>query len=102
MPRKILIHKSLYKPVLFVGCERLPFTIVATIGGVMLMSYLNLYAIILVLLFYVISIVLIRRVNETDSQFFKCLYRYVRYYNDYYPANAFYPGRKDIPKNGFE
>ena len=102
MQRKIIIHKSLYKPALFVGCERLPFTIVATIGGIMLMAYQNLISFILVLSFYLLSLVLIRRVNENDPQFFKCLVRYLYRYSDYYPANEFYPGRMDKPHSQFE
>lgn len=102
MQRRIAIHRSLYQPVLFVGCERLPFTVVATIGGVILMAYTNLYAVAFVLGFYLVSIMFIRKVNEIDTQFFKCLYRYVRDFNDYYPANAFYPGRACIPKSHFE
>ena len=101
MPRKIPIHRSLYKPLLFVGCERLPFTIVVSIGGVITMAYINFYSIIAVLCFYLISLVLIRRVNEEDAQFFKCLYRYLSKYQDYYPANSFYPGRSDKPESEF-
>lgn len=101
MPRKVIIHKSLYKPVLFVGCERLPFTIVVTIGGVLIMAYQSIYIFGLVLVFYLISIILIRRVNETDPQFFSCLVRYIRYYQDAYPANEFYPGLPDKPYSFF-
>lgn len=101
MPRKILIHKSLYKPLLFVGCERLPFTIIVAIGGIITMSYVSLYAVFAVFLFYLVSLIFIRRVNENDGQFFKCMYRYVAKYQDYYPANAFYPGRSDKPESEF-
>jgi type IV secretory pathway TrbD component len=101
MLRKIPIHKSLYKPLLFVGCERLPFTVIVTIGGVMLMAFVNLYSVIAILLFYLVSILLVRRVNESDCQFFKCIYRYVAQYQDYYPANANYPGRVDKPQSEF-
>ena len=97
MVRKITIHKSLYKPALFVGCERLPFTLIVTIGGVLIMAYQNLITFILVLIFYLFSIILIRRVNENDPQFFRCLFRYLRFYTDYYPANEFYPGLVDKP-----
>lgn len=101
MPRKIIIHKSLYKPALFVGCERLPFTLVVTLGGIMIMAYQTMTVFILVFLYYMLSLILIRRVNEYDPQFFRCLVRYLRYYQDYYPANAFYPGRPDTPFSYF-
>lgn len=97
MVRKIIIHRSLYRPILFVGCERLPFMLIITIGGVMIMVYQNLLVLLGVLFFYLLSLILIRRVNEEDPHFFKCLYRYVRYYEDYYPANGFYPGKLDKP-----
>lgn len=93
MLKKNLVYQSLYKPILFVGCERLPFTIIVAIGGMVLMNYHTLLVAIMVLIFYCISIVLIRRVNAEDPQFFLCLYRYLRYFEDYYPANEFYPGK---------
>ncbi len=102
MPRRIVIHKSLYRPILFVGCERLPFTLLITIGGMIIMSYQSLLISVNVLVFYIIGIMAIRRINTDDPQFFRCLFRYVRYYADYYPANAFYPGRADRPQNHFE
>ena len=99
MQRKIIIHKSLYKPALFVGCERLPFTLLVTIGGVILMAYQALWVFVCVFMYYALVIILIRRVNENDAQFFKCLARYLVYYADYYPANEFYPGRMDKPSS---
>jgi type IV secretory pathway TrbD component len=99
MLKKTPIYQSLYNPVLFVGCERLPFTIVATIGGVILMNYHTLLAAAITIIFYVISIGLIRRVNMDDPQFFLGLYRYIWYFEDYYPANEFYPGKDYLGKN---
>ncbi len=93
------IHKSLYKPVLFVGCERLPFTLITMIGGIILMQYQNIYSIVIVLIFYIFSIASIRRINVNDPQFFMCLMRYVRYFKDYYSANEFYPGAVDNPRS---
>lgn len=102
MPRKIIIYKSLYKPVLFVGCERLPFTLVVTIGGILIMAYQTLFIFIGVVVFYLVSIILIRRVNEDDPQFFKCLMRYLQLYSDFYPANEFYPGKADLPYSSLQ
>lgn len=102
MLRTTLIHRSLYKPLLFVGCERLPFTFIVAIGGAIIMAYLSLWVTIGVLVFYLLSIILIRRVNEIDPQYFRCLYRYLRYYQDYYPVHEFYPGIADQPFYFFE
>ncbi|MCC2624522.1 MAG: hypothetical protein K0R14_395 [Burkholderiales bacterium] len=102
MLRTTLIHRSLYKPLLFVGCERLPFTMVVAIGGAVIMAYMNLFVTLGVFIFYIICIILIRRINEADPQYFRCLYRYLRYYQDYYPANEFYPGCSDQPFYHFE
>ena len=102
MLRYTPIHRSLYRPLLFVGCERLPFTIIVAMGGAVIMAYQNLWVIGFVLVFYLVNIILIRRVNENDPQFFWCLYRYLRYYVDYYPANEFYPGKSDKPQSHFE
>ncbi|MDQ5920643.1 MAG: Type secretory pathway, VirB3-like protein [Pseudomonadota bacterium] len=102
MLRKNIIHKSLSKPVLFVGCERLPFTIVVTVGGVLIMAYQTILVFILVLFYYLVSIMLIRRVNEHDPQFFRCLMRYLQFYQDFYPANEFYPGKPDKSYSFFD
>lgn len=90
------IHASLYKPVLFVGCERLPFTATTLIGGVIIMEYQTLLSSFLVFIGYLAVIALIRRINLEDIQFFQCLYRHIRFYADYYPVHAFYPGVKDM------
>ena len=102
MARKMIIYKSLYRPPLFVGCERLPFTLVVAIGGVMIMAYQSLWVSIAVFLYYLVAIMLIRRVNETDPQYFLCLTRYVLHYRDYYPSHEFYPGKPDIPYTFFK
>ncbi len=102
MLRTTPIHRSLYKPLLFVGCERLPFTLIVAIGGAVIMAYMSLFVTLAVLVFYLVSMILIRRINETDPQYFRCLYRYLRYYQDYYPANEFYPGIPDQPFYHFE
>ncbi len=91
MLHKNKIYTSLYKPVLFVGCERLPFTLIITFGGLILMSYHSFIAIMLIIIYYLLSIVMIRRVNKTDPQFFLSLYRYIRYLDDYYPNHEFFP-----------
>lgn len=90
---KIPIYRSLYKPLLFVGCERLPFMIIITIGGIVIMAYQNLLAILGVFIFYLFGIFLVRRVNEDDPQYFQCLYRYLFKFQEYYPNNEFYPGK---------
>ena len=98
MLAKTPIYKALNRPILFVGCERLPFTVVTTLCGVILMTYQTLLVATIVLVLYLVFIALIRRVNIEDPQFFRCLYRYARYYQDYYPANEFYPGKVDAPQ----
>jgi hypothetical protein len=84
------------------GCERLPFTLIIAIGGAVIMAYMSLFVTLTVLVVYSGCIILIRRINETDWQYFRCLYRYLRYYQDYYPANEFYPGVPDQPFYHFE
>ena len=96
--RTTSINKSLYKPILFVGCERLPFTLIILIGGVVIMAYQSLIVCAAVLVFYFMGISLIRKVNKDDPQYFRCLWRYIQFYQDYYPANAFYPGKPDPAK----
>lgn len=92
------IHKSLYKPVLFVGCERLPFTLITLICGLIIMEYQSLLSVVLSITVYLGGVIMIRRINMHDIQFFQCLYRYLRFYTDYYPVHAFYPGIRDCAK----
>ncbi len=101
MLTKTPIYKSLYRPILFVGCERLPFTVITTLGGVIIMAHQSIIVASIVFLCYLILVTLIRRINLVDPQFFRCLYRYTRYYQDYYPANEFYPGKPDSPQTYF-
>ena len=65
------------------------------------MAYQNLWIACGVIFFYLCMIILIRRVNEQDPQYFTCLARYVLDYADYYPAHEFYPGRVDKPFSNF-
>lgn len=95
------IYRSLYKPLLFVGCERLPFTFIVAIGGGIIMAYQTAYTIVAIFIFYTSCIILIRRVNNSDPQFFQCLYRYLVYFQDYYPVHGFYPGRVERPRSYF-
>ena len=93
MLKSNIIHKSLYRPNLFVGCERLPFTILIIICGTLIMTYQNLYNFCFTFFFYLTCVIFIRRINEYDQQFFECMTRYIFYYQEYYPANASYPGK---------
>lgn len=95
MLKQNTIHKSLYKPIMFLGCERLPFTALTLICGVIILQFQSLIAIILSFMLYLGGVIIIRKINTEDSQFFRSLYRNIRYFNDYYSANAFYPGRKN-------
>jgi type IV secretory pathway TrbD component len=100
--RKITpIQKSLYTPQLFAGCERMPFIFVATLGLVLLYAYETIVAGIAVFIFYTVSITLIRRVNKMDPQYFKCLWRFFFYFQEYYPAHELYPGKPDKPRSFF-
>lgn len=97
-----IIHRSLYQNVLFVGCERLPFMLVITVGGVIIMLMPSMLVIITVVLFYMLAIGFIRYINKSDPQFFLCLYRYLSQSQEYYPVHEFYPGISDKPKSHFE
>jgi len=90
MIQRTPIHRSLYKPILFVGCERLPFIMVSLACGFIILQFQSLLAISIALTLYTTLIMAIRSINAQDMQFFHALYRYVRYFADYYPANAFY------------
>ncbi len=90
MRRQTKIHISLYKPVLFVSCERLPFTLITLICSLFIIQMPCLLTFTLVIIFYTIAISIIRNINKHDPQFFYCMYRYMSYLNNYYPVHAFY------------
>jgi type IV secretory pathway TrbD component len=97
MRKQTKIHRALYKPLLFVGCERLPFTVITLICGLLIIQIPVLLTFILVSIFYMVAIALVRNINKTDPQFFYCMYRYLFYLADYYTVNGFYSSYKLRP-----
>lgn len=90
MRKQTKIHRSLYKPLLFVGCERLPFTLITLICGLLIIQIPAVLTFVLVMMFYMVAITIVRNINKNDPQFFYCMYRYMFYLNDYYTVHSFY------------
>jgi len=95
--RRVPMHRSLWKPILFMGCERTPFMIAAISSALLIMNG-GMWAKILGLAYFVIAVALMAIINAKDSQYFQIMWRYVKYQN-YYANNAIYPGKSDCPKN---
>lgn len=102
MLKKTIIHKSLYRPNLFVGCELMPFTILILVCGILVIVNQNIITFCLTFIFYLLNIIFIRKINESDAQFFECITRYILNYQEFYPSNAFYPGKNEKKYNYYK
>jgi type IV secretory pathway TrbD component len=67
--------------------------------GLLILQFQSLIAVVLSLALYLVVVMFIRNTNTKDAQFFYALYRYLRYFADYYPANAFYSQRNNSRYN---
>ena len=99
MRNQTKIHIYLYKPLLFMGCERLPFTFITLLSGLVIIEIPSLVTFIFTFGFYLVVVNIVRNINKTDPQFFHSMYRYLVYLQDYYPVHAFYSG--NYSKSGF-
>lgn len=95
--RRIQIHPGVWKPVLFMGCEKLPFLIVAISSALLIMEG-GLWVKIGGVMYFAVTVGAIALVNAREPFFFQIIWRY-KSYQDFYPSNAMYPGKPDNPKN---
>ena len=93
------MHRSIWKPIMFMGCERTPFMIVAISSGLLIMNG-GFIGKIVGVVYFIVAISIIALLNRKDPQFFQILYRYTFLYKqDFYANNALYPSKADRPKN---
>jgi type IV secretory pathway TrbD component len=95
--RRILLHRSLWKPILYMGCERVPFLLIAISSALLIMEG-NLWVKIGGFIYFGIMIGITALINNNDPFIFQIMWRY-RLYQNFYPSHALYPGRPDNPKN---
>ena len=77
------------------GCERLAFTLITLICGLLIIEIPSIWIFGFTLIFYCIMVHVVRSVNKKDPQFFYVMYRYVFYLQDYYPSNSFYSNKSN-------
>jgi len=87
---RISLDRSLWKPVLFMGCERVPFLIVAVTSGLLIMEG-SLWVKIAGVIYFVIMVAVIAFLNANEPSLFTILWRYLWQYQNFYPSNALYP-----------
>ena len=95
--RRVLLHRSLWKPILYLGCERAPFFLIAISSALLIMEG-DLWVKIGGAVYFAVMIGIIALITAGDPFRFKILWRY-RLYQDFYPSHAMYPGKPDNPKN---
>lgn len=95
--RRVAIHRSLWKPILFMGCERIPFLIVAVTSGLLILEG-NTWLKIAGIIYALSAIGAMALLNAREPLFFKIVLRYLKYQN-FYANNAVYPGQADAPNN---
>ena len=94
---KIPLYRSIWKPILFMGCERGPFLMVALSSGLLIMEG-SFWLKIIGIVYFVVMVAIMAYCNSKDPFFFQILYRYLKYQN-FYLNNALHPGSPDKPEN---
>ena len=97
MLRRVPLYRSFWKPILWMGCERAPFMVIAGTSAVIILQG-GLWIKIIGVIYFIFGVGIIAIVNTYDPFYFHILWRY-KSQQDYYPNNAMYPGRQDKPKN---
>lgn len=95
--RRVPLHRSLWKPIMFMGCERIPFMMIAISSALLIMEG-GLWVKVAGVIYFLIMVGIMAIVNAREPFFFKIIWRY-RYYQDFYPNSAMYPSKPDNPKN---
>lgn len=92
----IPLPKSIWKPKLLMGCEVLPFTLVAISSGIMVLQG-GLWVKVFGVVYFVFLIAGMAYCNSRDPFFFRILFRYLKY-QDFYANTALYPSKADKPE----
>ena len=95
--RRVPLYRSVWKPILYLGCERAPFLLIAISSALLIMEG-SLWVKIGGIIYFAVMIGIFALINAKDPFIFKILWRY-RLYQDFYPSHAMYPGKADDPKN---
>lgn len=95
--RKITLHRSLYKPILVMGCERTPFLIIM-MSSLLLVVQGSFDIKIIGVVFFIVMTGIMAFLTAKDPYFFKILFRYLRY-QDFYPSDAMWPSKSSHSNN---
>lgn len=93
------IIKALWKPKLYMGCERLPWLIVAFLSATSAYVAHDWLTRGLSLGFGLVLIATIAIINSKEPHFFAIWWRYLMHYQKYYPNVARYPSRRHKPSS---
>ena len=96
--RKWSLYKGLWKPTLILGCERIPWFIIAAIGGLIAMESNTWTPRILAVVLSLILFSILRMINNKEPMYFKLMYRYITFQR-FYLNVAKYPSSPRCIKN---
>jgi type IV secretory pathway TrbD component len=95
--RIIKLHRSLWKPILIMGCERTPFLIIM-VSSLLLIVEGGFTIKIIGVVFFVVMTGILAFLNNKDPFFCKVGFRFLRQ-QTFYASSANYPSKPDYPKN---
>lgn len=83
--RQISVSRSLNRPILLLGAERKPVIITLVLTGLLILSDISLFRIILGIVFWVIAMGLLRLMAKADPNLIQIYLRRLKY-KAFYPA----------------
>ena len=95
--RRTPLYRAAWKPTMLVGCERVPFVLVAIVSGILVMEG-GFWIKVIGAAFFVIGVGIMALINSKEPFAFAIGWRYL-FYQDYYASHALYPGKPDRPNN---
>ncbi|MFM2287726.1 MAG: hypothetical protein RL684_869 [Pseudomonadota bacterium] len=85
--RRTILHRSLHRPNLLIGGERELVMFSMLISGGLIVSALNLPALVVGLVIWIVMVALLRRMAKADP-YMSTVYRRQLAYAPYYPARS--------------
>ena len=96
--RRRKIFKALWKPQLYLGCERIPFVMAIMCSGIITMAGQTWPVKVAGVAFGVFLILVMRKINKNEPLAFLILIRYISH-QKYYLSCAKYPSKPYKPQN---
>jgi type IV secretion system protein VirB3 len=100
-PRTLVIHRSLNRPALLLGCDRELILFSGLIAAVMIFSVMSKLSILFGILFWMACLAGLSRMGKVDPLMRQVFIRHIRY-KDFAPASARYCGVAPMVADGWK